>query len=1528
MALPPLPPGATLLPPAGSTPPSGSSQDDPYDILTREGFTFTNGYRAPGDADRIRAQGYTPAPNSAHNRGDGVDLEHPTLTPAQQTARLNQLFGGWQGARVIDEGHHRHLQLPGWGAAPGTPGTAHAGIPPLPDGASLIQRGTLEGDNFQPDVTKLQMQTIDYGTAKGDWTPERGEELKRNIAKQNAFHPDGNIPVTDNPVVDHGLAIMLPPQLEEKMTGEQVQQYLKVAMDPTSTADDLRATVKPFGFDLTNADDIIKARKAGAGVNRGVKWVAPKPLDAPQGTVASAERGALDFTNLADEYQAIRSAAGDSMARNVQNFDMNNPLSYLNLAADYLLPQTGESVLNSKRSFGDIVGDKIDLNRARLEQDAKDHYLARMGGQIGAGMMLPATAAANAGQVAKIGAVEGAVTGFGAGEGNPLQRAPMTALGAVAGGTGGYAVGRLGEDVLAPGYRWAAGKVRGEAPHMDPMIDEAFMGQAGPVLNDGVQNAPPTPGARTQPNRSEAMTAEFDAPTLSARVPDRIDIANLPPLPRGATLLDDPQIGKARPAMERLSPEEMAGIARSVNPEEVTPLAPNVVQSLDEFNKIGDGRPLLKAPNERDALASRTIPSPNDLFKSTSRKGPLDLSQRIRNLGGIADESGELSAMGIGNEPRKLDFGNDRGLGKLVNPDGRPLDEMTGKLWEEGWFPDYPERPTPEVLKDALRLEHIAGERVFHPNDQPEVDAFHAALAERGRIETAAQEGAPLVEDRGEVISLDDLVDNAPPTNAYEDRPRLVGKIGNINLAHIESPSDVSRLIQQVQTKVGGFDAARRGAITHEETRLLAEDLGMRPEDILRRRRGQGVNAEQLYAMRAVVQKSRQVVANLAKRAVGGSDQDVAQFRNAWMRHVAIEEQVSGATAEVGRAMSQFRMLSRAGDAKAEAVRAYLKGNGGREAVEDVAQKLVDMMEDPAKASSFMREAAKARTWDKINEVWVNSLLSGPKTHIVNFLGNALVAAYHLPEQALTAGIGAVARTPNRTTMREVGVRAAGMLQGAQDGLKLMSHAWKTGEPLDAVSKVEARNYQAIPGLAGRIIRTPTRALTAADEFWKSINRRAALNAGAFRRAYAGAGTAEQKAQRYADLVNNPDKALRDYSDNEARYYTFQAELGEFGKLAQRASNVGPLKFILPFVRTPANIIKFAGERSVFAPLLGEFRAAIKAGGNARNEALARLTMGSGISGLAASYALDGRISGGGPSDPEEMAALRNTGWQPYSVKVGDQWISYQRFEPISLLVGIAADYADAAESGQATPKELNDIAIGIGAATAKNITSKTWLSGLSDFFDMLSDPDRYGRQYFQRLAGSLAVPAIVAHAASATDDNLREVRTMLDAIKSRVPGLSQNLQERLNVWGEPIKRGSGAGQGPLGSAFSFVSPVYTSSMTKDPVLLEAGRLKAPISMPQRSITIDGQRKQLTPEQFHLYVQLSGRPAKKYLEGVIASPEWATISDDERRDFLKDTLREYRDAARDQLKQMFPDLGGAAPSTALPPLPPGAQLVD
>jgi hypothetical protein len=177
---------------------------------------------------------------------------------------------------------------------------------------------------------------------------------------------------------------------------------------------------------------------------------------------------------------------------------------------------------------------------------------------------------------------------------------------------------------------------------------------------------------------------------------------------------------------------------------------------------------------------------------------------------------------------------------------------------------------------------------------------------------------------------------------------------------------------------------------------------------------------------------------------------------------------------------------------------------------------------------------------------------------------------------------------------------------------------------------------------------------------------------------------------------------------------------------------------------------------------------------------------------------------------------------------------------------------------------------------------------------------------------------------AGSMDPYLRETRSIVDAIKNRVPVLAEGLPVRRNIWGDPVKRGDAFGP-------DYISPVYASQEEGSPFLLEVARLRAPLSLPSRSLRIEGKTHTLTAEQYDAYVQLSGQPARLYLEQFTRTPEWRSMDDDTRRELLKETMTEFRASAREGLKERYPELqGGKLPPMpegyVLPPLPPGFVL--
>lgn len=1589
MPIPPPPPGFKLV---SGAPASAGARPDPLKLLEAAGFKWTNGFRTPADTQRIRDQGYKPARNSLHLDGDAVDLTHPTLSPAQQAAKLNEMFADWEGYRVLDEGHHRHLQLPKWGAAPGTPGTPNSGLPDLPPGYELERRGSLEPGNFvTADEKAARIATIN----QGDWSPQERARLISNIQNEQA-------PLVSTATYGRAFFDEIPEGLASKLSPQQVAAYQAIARNPKSTPQDIEAYFKAQGYDTLNAEEVVKARNAGGGVNEDIAYRPRDPVSLGDGATGAAARGVADPFNVLDE----TGAAFDTLG----------------------LTQGRENIWNSDRPLLDVLYSNIDANRSILDADERDHFEARFGGQLASSLVLPfGNKARGAAQIAKIGGLEGLAAGFGAGEGGFVDRLPNAGVGAALGTIGGYSLGRVIDDA-GPMVNRA---FRGDREGMAPVAMESAYNTA-PLVNDTMQNVGPTPAAKTQPQGGvmgngavAAMRSDITAPTLrgpaapaninavtppaaplsrqqivesnqmasqlydawrlgrvepdadmlakidntiadqerafasgeipddlkadaegtlaflreirgsdgmAARQPDYINVNDLPPLPSGYVLADDVPLGRVRPMGEQASPEELAARARSMRPEDVRPVPGNRPESLDEM-------PSSLAALEGPGSPGRRPKRPAGFVDYL--RGSLEAESAQRGIAVRIDAEDAIDK-GV---PAELIYVNPKEANKarlrLRNPSlfGTRYGKMTGEQQAlksldmddldpvEWGFDDLAGgRLDPEDVGDLLRRDLEGDPSALRRGEAfDNWSAYQERAAQRDEFKSRFPD-APPVERLGDPVTLDDVraISDEIPAYAYEDLPKIGARIGNIDTSKLDTPRAIERAMKNLESTMGGFDAARRGKISHGETEALAREMGMTVDSLLAARKGRAFNAEEATAARIMLAKSYDELAVMANKfSEGASDEELASFHRAILRTAAVHEKVSAATAEAGRALQAFKIPASSKAISGRIHEAVLHGAGGRDRLEDIAKNIIELQEigaGPGDVTKYAMGAVKPRWRDYAVEYYYNALLSGVSTHVVNTVSNLATQLAQVPEHLVASAIGTVRRpfaksAGDRVLLSEVGARAMGMIQGAKEGMAAFGKVMRTGDPTDPLTKIEAVRHKAIPGVAGSILRTPTRLLMAEDEFFKATARRSALSGLAVRRASTEGLRGEAATKRAAELIANPPDDLLKQSFDYARYLTFQSPLGNFGNSLTRATEAVPLlKLVVPFIRTPINLFKFSLERVPGAQLLlKRVRDDYKAGGARRDLAVAKAMFGAGVGATAMLAAGEGKITGSGPPDAGTRAMMMANGWKPFSVKVGDAYYSYSRLDPFATLLGTAADLATFAD--KLTPAQREKSFTMLTAAITSQVESKTWLSGLTDFLQALDDPDRFLEAYGSRLAGSVAVPTIVAHSARAIDPVLREARGPVETIKSRLPGMSKDLPARRDVWGQPI-RGEG---GPL---YTMTSPVYKSSVKHDPLSEDALSFGGRIGKPKRTIGIgegeDRIERKLTGREFSAYQALAGRYMREDFEAARQHPDWKIMDSREKQKALKDIAKDARQAARDEL------FGGVVG----PPPPPGFQLAQ
>jgi hypothetical protein len=333
------------------------------------------------------------------------------------------------------------------------------------------------------------------------------------------------------------------------------------------------------------------------------------------------------------------------------------------------------------------------------------------------------------------------------------------------------------------------------------------------------------------------------------------------------------------------------------------------------------------------------------------------------------------------------------------------------------------------------------------------------------------------------------------------------------------------------------------------------------------------------------------------------------------------------------------------------------------------------------------------------------------------------------------------------------------------------------------------------------------------------------------------------------------DPALRYQLENFAAFNTFRTPLGKSlidkgGQLMAEAKNIAPeLNLVVPFLRTGINIAKEAGgyipgggllrvrqakldikdineklakvtaqrlqaqdrlDNAVFPAQIEKAQARVeqldkriaKLEGERTfkeekiPEFYAQQAMGAGF--MLATYGMvqQGLVTGHYSSDPSTRASQIASGVPPMSIKMGDRWVSYDRIEPFSTVMGLVVDSMNALKTGR-----MKGESPGVGSIfkiVGQNFLDKTFTEGLGKAMLAMQEPDRYLESYLVSLTNPV-VPAILNQIARMEDPIRREIKDpdtanwILNNLKSRLPGLRETLPEQTNLLGQTQRMNVGS---------------------------------------------------------------------------------------------------------------------------------------
>lgn len=462
-------------------------------------------------------------------------------------------------------------------------------------------------------------------------------------------------------------------------------------------------------------------------------------------------------------------------------------------------------------------------------------------------------------------------------------------------------------------------------------------------------------------------------------------------------------------------------------------------------------------------------------------------------------------------------------------------------------------------------------------------------------------------------------------------------------------------------------------------------------------------------------------------------------------------------------------------------------------------------------AKSVKTEGLKA-----VGRLYISGLLSGPMTMVRNVTSTAanglFRAAFH-PAAVLIdrakSPTGARTVTMNDITPAMIATWT-GFKRGATDALK----TFVTGvSPYSGLFKGAPGGNELAGGLsnAGN---WPGRALDSLDTWMGRIIESQAIASRSYVEAVNRGVPLGQRWKMIGTMQGNPSAAVQAGADNEARRVLFRGDPGKlteaFSQLRNSLNEVVPGKvpigdWLIPFVRVPAMVVRQASEMTP----MGLLQDVSQLDSRARMEHYGRVFAGSLIMLKGAELAIEGRVSGSGPANPQERAKLYETGWRPYSINVpalpapvalalggtkaedGSFWLPTNALGPAGMMFAAVGDMAegwrDAKDRDDAT---MESTIVGTLSRLAHTVADQTFLSDAIELGEALDNPSM-AQRYWQRKVGSM-VPAAARQLARVQDPVMRDPKSGLESIKANLPVLSKTVPARTDRFGDDVRRPQG----------------------------------------------------------------------------------------------------------------------------------------
>lgn len=324
----------------------------------------------------------------------------------------------------------------------------------------------------------------------------------------------------------------------------------------------------------------------------------------------------------------------------------------------------------------------------------------------------------------------------------------------------------------------------------------------------------------------------------------------------------------------------------------------------------------------------------------------------------------------------------------------------------------------------------------------------------------------------------------------------------------------------------------------------------------------------------------------------------------------------------------------------------------------------------------------------------------------------------------------------------------------------------------------------------------------------------------------------------------------------------------------------------IPFTGVPSSV---AAKIGAVSPL-GFLSPALLGSQAERARVLAQAGVGSAIMAVGFELAKRGDVTGAAPVQANERAQWDEEGRQPYSIKIGNDWVGLQSLGPVASSLFMGAKLAEIRDEDP--DAGVAEQGIRAGFAGAKYLTQQAYIQSIGNLVEAAQDE----RKATSIIASQIPLPALGGQINRALDSKRRDTKALKDKILARIPGGTFLSPEKVGVQGEPLTKS------PEERVAAVASPFPVRRSTETPLLAEMRRLDVQFGVPSRTLTINKKSESISTDDYREFLREAGSTARGALEALTNSSRYAELDDEKKKAALEHVLKNAKDRARLPLK--------------------------